>query len=86
MGESDSLLPEIWFKGLGEIVDDKFDDTDATAVVAIGGGVDKRWSTLPGDTIAAAAAAAAGEAPKIECGVGRTIPGPPAPAPRFADK
>ena len=74
-GESDSLLPEIWFGGLGDNVSESTDEEGAIAVVVIGDVVDKR-PTLPTDTQAAAAAAAAAaeEAPKRDGGAGRTIP------------
>ena len=86
-GESDSLLPEIWFGGLGDNVSESTDEEGAIAVVVIGDVVDKR-PTLPKDTPAAAAAAAAAaeEAPKRDGGAGRTIPWPPGPAAVFADK
>ena len=73
-GESDSLLPEIWFGGLGDKVSESTDKEGAIAVVVIEDVVDKR-ATLPTDTPAAAAeaAAAAEEAPKRDGGVGSLV-------------
>ena len=86
-GESDSLLPERWFRGFGDMAVESDEDDDANAVVAIGEVALKRV-TLPMETAAAAAAAAAAadEAPSNDGGVGKTIPCPPGPAPGFADK